>query len=223
MDKKGYEEVEVYTYQDDDNKKESVWGLFKGLFTEPVKTISRYTYGNNFGISWILTIVLGILTGLLTIIMMETAIGTHMEEMLYGSNSLESFITISNYNIPYFTIFLVTTLSVIAVLLINALIIKFIVGWLFKKDVTFKNAFNFVNILNIILIFGVIISMLAALISFSLVGAIHLIIYIVMFTLMVLSLREVFELKDSDTIYAFIILIAIYFLIALIPICVLLY
>ena len=150
----------------------NIFEMIKGLFLEPVKTIKRYTRGDNFKLSVILTVITGILGGLLAILLVKRTLEPTIEEMLYGTGILNAYTTISSYDVPYFRIFFMVAVLAICLLFLYGAFVKIVAGEIFGAKIKYKEAFNFVNILGLILLAAVILSLVAAMFSPMLVMAI---------------------------------------------------
>lgn len=187
----------------------NIFEMIKGLFLEPVKTIKRYTRGDNFKLSVILTVITGILGGLLAILLVKRTLEPTIEEMLYGTGILNAYTTISSYDVPYFRIFFMVAVLAICLLFLYGAFVKIVAGEIFGAKIKYKEAFNFVNILGLILLAAVIFSLVAAMFSPMLVMAIFTLALFLIFTYLVLSLREVFKLPDYKVVYAMVIIMTL--------------
>ena len=187
----------------------NVLDMIKGLFLEPVKTIKRYTRGDNFKLSVILTVIIGVLGGLLSILLVKRTLEPTIEEMLYGTGVLNAYTTVSSYDVPYFRIFFMVMVLTICLLFLYGAFVKFVAGDIFGAKVSYKECFNFVNILGLVLLGAIILSFIGVMFTPMLVMAIFTLALFLIFTYLVLSLREVFKLADYKTIYAMVIIMTL--------------
>ena len=97
----------------------------------------------------------------------------------------------------------------ICLLFLYGAFVKVVVGDIFGAKIKYKEAFNFVNILGLILLGAVILSLVAAMFSPMLVMAIFTLALFLIFTYLVLSLREVFKLSDYQVVYAMVIIMTL--------------
>lgn len=199
------------TVKDSDIKNNvmNVFEMVKGLFLEPIKTIKKYTKGDNFNLSVVLTVIIGILGGLLAILLVKRTLEPTIEEMLYGTGVLNAYTTVSSYNVPYFRIFFMVTVLVIALMFLYGAFVKLVAGEIFGAKIKYKEAFNFVNILGLILLGAIILSFIGVMFTPMLVMAIFTLALFLIFTYLVLSLREVFKLDDYKVVYAMVIIMTL--------------
>ena len=187
----------------------NVLDMIKGLFLEPVKTIKRYTRGDNFKLSVILTVIIGVLGGLLSILIVKRTLEPTIEEMLYGTGVLNAYTTVSSYDVPYFRIFFMVMVLAIALMFLYGAFVKVVAGEIFGAKVSYKECFNFANILGLVLLGAIILSFIGVMFTPMLVMAIFTLALFLIFTYLVLSLREVFKLADYKTIYAMVIIMTL--------------
>ena len=187
----------------------NVLDMIKGLFLEPVKTIKRYTRGDNFKLSVILTVIIGVLGGLLSILLVKRTLEPTIEEMLYGTGVLNAYTTVSSYDVPYFRIFFMVMVLAIALMFLYGAFVKVVAGEIFGAKVSYKECFNFANILGLVLLGAIILSFIGVMFTPMLVMAIFTLALFLIFTYLVLSLREVFKLADYKTIYAMVIIMTL--------------
>ena len=171
--------------------------LFKGMFTKPVNTIKSHMNASNFALSSIIIVVIGIITGLFGMLLVKETI--HSTSTLTYGLSVSSFI-----EIPYFRIFIITTIITIALYYLQALILYLVAGKMFKANIDYKESFNFLTSLAVYSLAGIIISFIGVLIS----PAVFIIIMalVMMFTLITFALgvKEAFKLNDAKTMYSII-------------------
>lgn len=171
--------------------------LFKGMFAKPVNTIKSHTNASNFALSSIIIVVIGIITGLFGMLLVKETINS-ASTLTYGL-SVSSFI-----EIPYFKIFIITTIITIALYYLQALILYLVAGKMFKANIDYKESFNFLTTLAVYGLAGIIISFIGVLISpviFIIIMAL-----VMMFTLITFALgvKETFKLNDAKTMYVII-------------------
>lgn len=171
--------------------------LFKGMFTKTVNTIKSHMNASNFALSSIIIVVIGIITGLFGMLLVKETI--HSTSTLTYGLSVSSFI-----EIPYFRIFIITTIITIALYYLQALILYLVAGKMFKANIDYKESFNFLTSLAVYSLAGIIISFIGVLIS----PAVFIIIMalVMMFTLITFALgvKEAFKLNDAKTMYSII-------------------
>ncbi len=171
--------------------------FFKGMFTKPVNTIKSHMKASNFTLSCIIIAVIGVITGLFGMLLIK--------EMINSATTLTYGLSVSPYiEIPYFKVFIITTIATIALYYLQALILYLVAGKMFKANIDYKESFNFLTALAVYSLAGIIISFIGVLIS----PAIFVIIMalVMMFTLITFALgvKEAFKLNDAKTMYAII-------------------
>lgn len=172
--------------------------LFKGMFTKPVDTIKSHTNASNFALSSIIIVIMGIITGLFAMLLTKETIDSSAL-FSYGIGGMSSFI-----EIPYFRIFIITTILLIALYYLQALILHLVAGKMFKANIDYKESFNFLTSLVVYTLAGIIISFIGVLISPMVVIIIMAIVMMFNLTTFALGIKETFKLNDAKTMYSII-------------------
>lgn len=172
--------------------------LFKRMFTKPVDAMKAHFKAGNFVISSIIIVVMGVIGGLFAMLFVKETIDSTLS-LSYGMSGFSSFI-----EIPYFKIFIITTILMIGLYYLQALILYLVTGKMFKAKINYKESFNFLTALSVFSFLGILISFIGVLISpvvFIIIMAL-----VMMFTLtsFALGIKEVFKLSDAKSIYSII-------------------
>lgn len=168
--------------------------LFKGMFTKPVVTMKNFIKEENFNLANVIIVIIGIFSGLFAMLFTKETTGS-----FYGG--LSPLMPGAYFEIPYFKIFIITTIMVIGVYYLQSLILYLVVGKIFKAEVGYKGSFNLLTSLAIFSLTGILISVIGVLISPVLVLLIIALVSLFTITNFVLGIKEVIGLNDSKSVY----------------------
>ncbi len=168
--------------------------LFKGMFTKPVDAMKNFIKEENFALANVIIVIIGIISGLFAMLLTKETMGN-----LYGG--LSSLMSGAYFEIPYFKIFIITTILVIGVYYLQALILYLVAGKIFKAEVGYKGSFNLLTSLAIFSLTGILVSIIGVLISPVIVVLVIALVSLFTITNFVLGVKEVIGLNDSKSVY----------------------
>lgn len=191
--------------------------LVKGLFLKPTETIKKYVNQDNMILSIILLVLGAVISGLFVLVLLKEVIGVAFGMLFGASQSL--FSSSMNMEIPYFKVFLITTLVAVATYFLEALIAFVFSNKWFKVDVDYKKMIHLFAALSVFTSLAFLASILGVYISFYIVYGLLLANFIVRTIVFAISLKEIWNTSEAHTMYTVLgtILITVLLVVLIVP------
>lgn len=157
---------------------DSITNILKNIVKKPATTIEKYSSSNNSKLAFILIAINSVIFGLFTYCFSNNLVKSLTKNLNNTINTLNSFgsmfsqsssvSTINNFQLPFGNIFITGTIGMILSFLILALVLKLIVGVIFKNKKKFSEYLTLVGISSVISSITTLVALLLSYISYQL-------------------------------------------------------